>query len=81
MSKDYIWKNTILADIFMELASIMLDELPEKDFQKYADELRKVDSLVDDFGEALTKALDENEMLKGRILDLAGRISWWPMNS
>ena len=75
MSKDYIWKNTKLADIFMELASIMLDELPEKDFQKYADELRKVDSLVDDLGEALTKALDENEMLKGRILDLAGRIS------
>ena len=74
MSKDYIWKNQTLADIFMELASIMLDELPEKDFQKYADELRKVDSLVDDLGEALTKELDENEMLKGRILDLAGRI-------
>ena len=74
MSKDYIWKNQTLADIFMGLASIMLDELPEKDFQKYADELRKVDSLVDDLGEALTKALDENEMLKGRILDLAGRI-------
>ena len=75
MSKDYIWKNTILADIFMELASIMLDELPEKDFQKYADELRKVDSLVDDLGEALTKALDENEMLKGRITALAERIN------
>ena len=58
----------------MELASIMLDELPEKDFQNYADELRKVDSLVEDLGNALTKALDENEMLKGRILDLAGRI-------
>jgi len=74
MSKDYVWHNQKLADIFMELASIMLDELPEKDFQKYADELRKVDSLVEDLGSALTKALDENEMLKGRILDLAGRI-------
>ena len=75
MSRDYIWKNTILADVLMELASIMLDELPEKDFQKYADELRKVDSLVDDLGNELKKTSDENEMLKGRILDLAGRIS------
>ena len=75
MSNDYVWKNRNLADIFLELASITLDELPEKDFQKYADELRKVDSLVEDLGNALTKALDENEMLKGRILDLAGRIN------
>ena len=76
MSKDYIWKNKILADILMTVAAIpCVDELPEDTLKEFADELMKIDSLVDDLGEALTKALDENEMLKGRILDLAGRIS------
>ena len=76
MSKDYIWKNTTLADILMTVAAIpCVDALSEDTLKEFADELRKVDSLVDDLGNALTKALDENEMLKGRILDLAGRIS------
>ena len=82
MSKDYIFNNTTLADILMTLFSATgsdpcLDVLTEDTLQEFADELRKVDSLVDDLGNALTKALDENEMLKGRILDLwniAGRI-------
>ena len=76
MSKDYIWKNTTLADILMTVAAIpCVDELSDETLKEFADELRKVDSLVDDLGDALTQALDENEMLKGRILDLAGRVS------
>ena len=80
MSKDYIFNNTTLADILMTLAAATgsdpcLDALTEATLAEFADELRKVDSLVEDLGNALTKALDENEMLKGRILDLAGRIN------
>ena len=80
MSNDYIWKNTTLADILMTLFSATgsdpcLDVLTEDTLQEFADELRKVDSLVGDLGDALTKALDENEMLKGRILALAERVS------
>ena len=76
MSKDYIWKNTTLADILMTVAAIpCVDALSEDTLKEFADELRKVDSLVDDLGNALTKALDENEMLKGRILALAERVS------
>ena len=80
MSKDYIFNNTTLADILMTLASATgsdpsLDALTEATLAEFADELRKVDSLVDDLGNALTKALDENEMLKGRILALAERVS------
>ena len=76
MSKDYIWKNTILADILMTVAAIPnVGELSDETLTEFADELRKVDSLVEDLGNALIEALDENEMLKGRILDLAGRIS------
>ena len=80
MSNDYIWKNTTLTDILMTLFSASgsdpcLDVLTEDTLQEFADELRKVDSLVDDLGNALTKALDENEMLKGRILALAERVS------
>ena len=75
MSKDYVWNNEKLADILMTLAAIPnVDELQDEILTGFADELRKVDSLVEDLGSALTKALDENEMLKGRILDLAGRI-------
>ena len=76
MSKDYVWKNEMLADIVMTLAAIPnVDELQDEILRDFADELRKYDSLVDDLGDALTKALDENEMLKGRILALAERIS------
>ena len=76
MSKDYIWKNQTLADILMTVAAIPnVDVLSDETLREFADELMKVDSLVDDLGEALTKALDENEMLKGRILALAERIS------
>ena len=76
MSKDYCWKNTKLADILMTLAAIpCVDELSKDTLREFADELRKVDSLVDDLADALTKALDENEMLKGRITALADRIS------
>jgi hypothetical protein len=76
MSKDYCWKSTKLADILMTLAAIPnVDELSDKILTEYKDELMRVDALVDDLGEALVKALDENEMLKGRILDLAGRVS------
>jgi len=75
MSKDYIWHNEKLADIVMTLAAIPnVDELKDDILRDFIDELRKVDSLVEDLGNALTKSLDENEMLKGRILDLAGRI-------
>ncbi len=76
MSKDYTWHNDTLADILMTIAAIpCVDELSDDTLKEFANELRKVDSLVDDLGNALTKALDENEMLKGRILDLAGRIN------
>ena len=76
MSKDYTWHNDTLADILMTIAAIpCVDELSDDTLKEFANELRKVDSLVDDLGNALTKALDENEMLKGRILDLAGRVS------
>jgi cell division septum initiation protein DivIVA len=75
MSKDYVFHNKKLADALMEIASIPEDELSEKEYQVYANELRRVDSLLEDLGKALTKALDENEMLKGRILALAERIS------
>ena len=76
MSKDYIWNNEKLADILMTLAAIPnVDELQDEILKEFADELRKVDALVEDLGNALIKALDENEMLKGRILDLAGRIN------
>ena len=72
MSKDYTWHNDTLADILMTIAAIpCVDELSDDTLKEFANELRKVDSLVDDFGIALAKALDENEMLKGRILDLA----------
>ena len=75
MSKDYVWNNEILADIVMTLAAIPnVDALQDEILRVFADELRKVDSLVDDLGSALTKALNENEMLKGRILDLAGKV-------
>ena len=76
MSKDYIWKNKTLADILMTIAAIpCVDELSEDTLKEFADELMKVDSLVDDLGNALTKSLDENEMLKGRITALAERIN------
>ena len=76
MSKDHVWHNQKLADILMTIAAIpCVDELSEDTLKEFADELRKVDSLVDDLGNALTKALDENEMLKGRILALAERVS------
>ena len=76
MSKDYIWKNTTLADILMTVAAIPnVDVLSDETLKEFADELRKVDSLIDDLGNALIKALDENEMLKGRITALAERIN------
>ena len=76
MSKDYVWNNEKLADILMTLAAIPnVDELQDEILKEFADELRKVDSLVEDLGNALTKSLDEVEMLKGRILALANRIS------
>ena len=75
MSKDYVFYNKKLADALMEIASIPEDELSEKEYQVYANELRRVDSLLEDLGKALTEALDENEILKGRILALAERIS------
>ena len=75
MSRDYVWNNEKLADILMTLAAIPnVDELQDEILKEFSDKLRKVDSLVDDLGNALTKALDENEMLKGRILDLAGKV-------
>ena len=76
MSKDYVWNNEKLADILMTLAAIPnVDELQDEILRDFVDELRKYDSLIDDLGDALTKALDENEILKGRILALAERIS------
>jgi len=75
MSNDYIFHNSKLADILMTIAAIpCVDELSDDTLKEFADELRKVDALLEDLGNALTEALDENEMLKGRILDLAGRI-------
>ena len=78
MSKDYIWKNQTLADILMTLAAASgsdpcLDVLTEDTLKEFADELRKVDSLIDDLSNEVRKLSDENEMLKGRILDLAGK--------
>ena len=76
MSKDHVWHNDKLADILMTLAAIPnVDVLSDETLKEFADELRKVDSLVEDLGNALTKSLDENEMLKGRITALADRIS------
>ena len=80
MSKDYVWSNEKLADILMTLAAATgsdpcLDAITEATLSEFADELRKVDSLIDDLGNALIKALDENEMLKERITKLAERIS------
>ena len=76
MSKDYVWHNETLADILMTLAAIPnVDVVQDGIINEIADELRKVDSLVEDLGSALTKSLDEVEMLKGRILALADRIS------
>ena len=76
MSKDYIWKNTTLADILMTVAAIPnVDALSDETLKEFADELKKVDSLVDDLSNEIRQLSDENEMLKGRILDLAGRIS------
>ena len=76
MNEDYTFHNSKLADILMTIAAIPnVDVLSDETLKEFADELRKVDSLVEDLGNALTKALDENEMLKGRILDLAGRIN------
>tara|TARA_A100001201_G_scaffold9753_1_gene14189 strand:+ start:2034 stop:2276 length:243 start_codon:yes stop_codon:yes gene_type:complete len=79
MSKDYVWNNEILADIVMTLAAATgsdpcLDALSDDTLKEFADELRKYDSLVTDLANELEKALNENEMLKGRILDLAGRV-------
>tara|TARA_R100000781_G_C3999221_1_gene99649 strand:+ start:50 stop:280 length:231 start_codon:yes stop_codon:yes gene_type:complete len=76
MSKDYCFKSTKLADILMTLAAIPdTDELSEDTLREFADELMRVDALVEDLGNALVKALDENEMLKGRITELAERIN------
>ena len=76
MSKDYVWHNDKLADILMTVAAIPnVDALSEDTLKEFADELRKVDSLVDDLGNELRKMSDENEMLKGRIMNLAGRIN------
>ena len=76
MSKDYCWKNTKLADILMTLAAIPnVDELSEDTLREFKDELIRTDALVDDLGNSLIKALDENEMLKERITELAERIN------
>ena len=75
MRKDYVWNNEKLADILLTLAAIPnVDELQDEILKGFADELRKYDSLVTDLANELEKALNENEMLKGRILDLAGRV-------
>ena len=76
MSKDYCWKSTKLADILMILAAIpCVDELSDDTLTEFTNELMRVDALVEDLGNALVKALDENEMLKGRITELAERIN------
>ena len=76
MSNDYCWKSTKLADILMTLAAIPnVDGLSDETLKEFKDELIRVDALVEDLGNALIEALDENEMLKGRITALAGRVS------
>ncbi len=76
MSKDYCWKNTKLADILMTLAAIPnVDVLSDETLTEFKDELMRTDALVEDLGNALIEALDENEMLKGRITALAERIN------
>ena len=76
MSRDYCWKNTKLADILMTLAAIPnVDVLSDETLTEFKDELMRTDALVEDLGNALIEALDENEMLKGRITALADRIS------
>ena len=76
MSKDYCWKNTKLADILMTLAAIPnVDVLSDETLTEFKDELMRTDALVEDLGNALIEALDENEMLKERITKLAERIN------
>ncbi len=76
MSKDHVWHNDKLADILMTIAAIPnVDELSDETLKEFKDELIRTDSLVEDLGNALIEALDENEMLKGRITALAERIS------
>ena len=76
MSKDYCWKSTKLADILMTLAAIPnVDVLSDETLTEFKDELMRTDALVEDLGNALIEALDENEMLKGRITALAERIN------
>ena len=76
MNEDYTFHNSKLADILMTVAAIPnVDELSDDTLKEFADELRIVASLVEDLGNALTKSLDENEMLKGRITAVADRIS------
>ena len=76
MSKDYIWHNEKLADILMTVAAIPnVDALSDETLKEFADELKKVDSLVDDLSNEIRQLSDENEMLKGRIMNLAGRIN------
>ena len=81
MSKDHVWHNDKLADILMTLAAIPnVDVLSDETLKEFKDELIRTDSLVEDLGNALIEALDENEMLKGRITALAERINWWLKN-
>ena len=62
MSKDYCWKNTKLADILMTLAAIPnVDVLSDETLTEFKDELMRTDALVEDLGNALIEALDENE--------------------
>ena len=76
MSKDYVWNNEKLADILMTLAAIPnVDVLSDETLTEFKDELMRTDALVEDLGNALIEALDENEMLKGRITALSDRIS------
>ena len=76
MSKDHVWHNDKLADILMTLAAIPnVDVLSDETLKEFKDELIRTDSLVEDLGNALIEALDENEMLKGRITALAERIN------
>ena len=76
MSNDYCWKNTKLADILMTLAAIPnVDELSEDILREFKDELMRTDALVEDLGNSLIKALDENELLKERIIKLTERIN------
>ena len=76
MSKDYVWHNDKLADILMTVAAIPnVDALSDETLKEFADELKKVDSLVNDLSNEIRQLSDENEMLKGRIMNLAGRIN------